>query len=72
MVFCLTLAKKFLGEPFGVAENFGYRKNLFAVGNFLSHSTEKLRKGTLPGFRKSLVSELFILKRGEGYRDFPS
>ena len=29
------------------------------VENFLSHSTEKFCRGTLPGFRKILVSKLF-------------
>ena len=32
---------------------------------FLSHSTEKLRRGTLLCFRKILVSKIFLHKRGE-------
>ena len=47
-------AEKFIGHPFNVSENLGYRKILciigvsqFSVEIFLSHSAEKLRKGTL-------------------------
>ena len=55
-LFCLTIPKNFVGEPFGVSENFWYRKSLwirggkgvsrFSVENFLSHSAEKFRRGT--------------------------
>ena len=50
----------------------------FSIENLLSHSTEKLRIGTLPSFTKFLVSNKFMDKRGEGsggrgkYQDFPS
>ena len=27
-IFCLTIPKNFVGEPFGVSENFWYRKNI--------------------------------------------
>ena len=86
-IFCLTVPKKFVGEPFCVSENVWFRKILwmrerererereggggregesrFSVEIVLSHSTEKFRKRTLPGFRKILVSELFMHKSGE-------
>ena len=38
----------------------------FSVKNFLFHSTEKLRKGTLLCLRKNLVSRIFMHKRGRG------
>ena len=37
----------------------------FSVGNFLSHSTEKLRRGrTLLCLKKTLASKVFMHKRG--------
>ena len=36
----------------------------FSMENLLSHSTEKLRKGTLLCFRKILVSKNFLDKKG--------
>ena len=46
--------EKFRGHPFNVSESLGYRKNLYIIGvsqvsveNFLSHSAEKFRGGTL-------------------------
>ena len=70
-IFCLTVSKNFVDEQFGVSENFGYRKNFlhekgisrFSVENFLSHSTEKLRRRTLLCFRKILVSKIFMHRR---------
>ena len=38
----------------------------------LSHSTEKLRRGTLLCLTKFLVSEIFMDKRGREYHHFPS
>ena len=56
-LFCLTIPKNFVGEPFGVSENFWYRKVLcfrglchdfqFSVEIFLSHSAENIRRRTL-------------------------
>ena len=55
-IFCLTVPKYFIGEHFGVvSENFFYRKfSMHRRGghhgffrNFLSHSAEKFRRGTL-------------------------
>ena len=57
-IFCLTVPKSFVGEPFCASENFRYRKFIrirggregvsrFSVDYFLCHSTEKLRRGTL-------------------------
>ena len=47
-------AEKFGGHPFNVSENLEYREILCIIGGvtifrrkFLSHSAEKLRKGTL-------------------------
>ena len=81
--FCLTVPKNFVEEPVCVSENFGYRKTLpkrgisrFCIENLLSHSTEKLRRGTLLCFTKFLVSRNFLDKRGEEggreYHDFLS
>ena len=46
--------EKFRGHPFNVSESLGYRKILYIIGlsqvtveNFLSHSAEKIRRGTL-------------------------
>ena len=71
-IFCLTVSKNFVGEHFGVSENFGYRKCIregggvsrFSVENFLSHSTEKFRWETLRCFRKTRVSQNFMHKKG--------
>ena len=75
-LFRLTVPKHFVEEPLCVSECLAYRKILcikwvrgisrFSVRNFLSHRTEKVRRGTLPGFRKILVSKLLIHKRGGG------
>ena len=71
--FCLTVPKNFIGEHFGVSENFGYRK-IFCIregGGYhvsrrklLSHSTEKFCWGTLRCFRKFRVSQIFMHKKG--------
>ena len=69
-----------MGEPFCVSENFWYRKTLsirgggvsrFSVGNFLSHSAEKHRGGTLLCFRKFGASKKKLRIIG-GYYDFAS
>ena len=44
----------------------------FSVQNFLSHSTEKLRRGSLLYSRKFLRSKTFRDKRGGEYHNFPS
>ena len=46
----------------------------FSIEIFLSHSTEKLPRGTLLCFTKFLVSKKFMDKRGgvAEYHDFPS
>ena len=80
-LFCLTLPKNFVGEPFGVSENFWYRKILcfrglchdFLSNFFLSHSTEKFRWGTHRCIRKFRVAKNFMHQRGgRGYQDFLS
>ena len=53
--FCLTVPKIFVGEPFSVSLISGIEKvwirgggvSRFSVENFLSHSAEKCRRGTL-------------------------
>ena len=40
----------------------------FSKENLLSHSTEKLRRGTFPCFTKFLVSQKFMDKKGEDGR----
>ena len=71
-IFGLTVPKKFVGEHFGVTENFGYRKVLcFREGGyhvspsktFVTH-TKKLRCGTLRCLRKSRVLQNFMHKKG--------
>ena len=124
IIFLSHSAKNFVGNPFGVSENFGHRrsfrirggggegskwvlrfseKNLYdntgifrrgtllccvsenfrsrkgsfdkrgegerrnikiSAENFLSHSAEKFRRGSLPGFKKILVSKIFMHGRG--------
>ena len=52
--FCLTVPKNLVGEPFSVSIISGIEKfyasegyvTIFC-GNFLSHSAEKIRRGTL-------------------------
>ena len=52
--FCLLVSRKFVGEPFSVSIISGIEKFYSSEGhvtifcrNFLSHSAEKLRRGTL-------------------------
>ena len=54
--FCLTVPKNFVGDSFYVSKKFLYRKFSYirgggghhgSAGNFLSHSAEKFRRGTL-------------------------
>ncbi len=78
--FCLTLPEEFVGEPISVSLFLGIDKFIasefmsrFSVENFLSHSAEKIRRGTLLCFREFLVSKTFLEKRGLGeYQEFPS
>ena len=45
----------------------------FFVGNFLSQSDEKFRRGTILYFRKNLYSKSFMHRRGRAvYHVFPS
>ena len=81
---CLAaVPKNFVGEPFCAvfqkisgSEKFMDKRgegrvSRFSVEKFLSHSAEKLRRGTLLCFRKFLVSKKFMDKRGGEYKDFP-
>ena len=72
-IFCLTVPKNFVGEHFGVSENFGYQKILcirerggyhVSLWKTLCHSTEEFRWGTLQCFRKFRVSQNFMHKKG--------
>ena len=53
-IFCLTVPKNFVGEPFSVSLISGIEKFYASKGyvtifcrNFLSHSAETFRRGTL-------------------------
>ena len=63
-LFCLTVPKRFVEEPFAVSESFVYRKFLCISGGyhefFLSHSTEILSGATLLCLKKILVSKIFM------------
>ena len=74
--FCLTVPKKFVGQPFCVSENFVYRNILWireegCVSRFLSNSvsdsTKKNRRATLLCFRKNRVSKNLRIIRGLHY-----
>ena len=78
-MFCLTVPKKIVGEPFSASLISGIEKFYASEGyvtifrqKFLSHSTEKFRRGTLLCFRKFLVAKNVRDKRGGGYHDFLS
>ena len=70
-IFCLTVPKNFVGNH-SVFHYFQVSKNLmpmrgisrFSKEILLSHSTEKLRRGTFLCFTMFLVSEKLIYKRG--------
>ena len=77
-ISCLTVPKIFVGEPFSVSLISGIEKLMpvrgisrFSIENLLSHSTKKLRRGTLLCFTKFRVAKKFMDKRGE-YQDLPS
>ena len=70
-LFCLTVPRIFVGEPFSVSLISGIEKFYAYAGfftifykNLLSHSTEKLRRVTLLCFTNFLVSEKLWI-RGE-------
>ena len=72
---CLTVLKNFVGELFCVSQSFCYRKILWIRGweegrsitlicqFFMSHSTEKLRRGTFLFYTNFQVSKYFMHKR---------
>ena len=71
--FRLTVPKNFVEEPFCVAENFWYRKNLcilegitFFRQNFLVSQCRKIFRATLLCFTKFLLSKKLMDKRGGG------
>ena len=79
--FCLTVPKNFVGEPFSVSLISGIEKFYASESyvtifcrNFLSHSAEKFRRGTLLCcvFRKFLVAKKTMEKREGEVSRFPS
>ena len=66
-LFCLPVPNQFVEKPLCVSESFGYRSFFMPIKgisrisneNLLSHSPEKLRRGTLLCFTKLHVSEKF-------------
>ena len=72
--FFLTVPNHFVDETFCVSETFGYQKCLcparenppFSIEILMSHSTEKLRRGTHLCFTEKFVSKDFMNKRGKG------
>ena len=76
-IFCLTVPKKFRGQPFNVSENLGYGKNLCIIGGitsfrrkFFVSQCRKIPWASLQCFRKIGVSKKIMHKRG--YHKFPS
>ena len=81
-IFCLTVSKNFVGEPFSVSLISGIEKFYASEGyvtifcrNFLSHSAAKFRRGTLlccvsKNFWKR--KSLWIRKGGGEYQTFAS
>ena len=65
-IYCLTVLKKFLGEPFGDSEDFGYRKILCMRGGYHDFLSEFFRL-TLP---KNFVGEPFLVSEKLCYRNF--
>ena len=73
-ICCITVAKKFVGEPISVSLNSGFENfvlekvmSRFFIGNLPSQCTEKFRSGTLLCFTKLLVSKkLWKRARDEG------
>ena len=73
------MPKYFVGQPFRVSLISGIGKFYASEGyvtifcrNFLSHSAENFRRGTLLCFRKLLVPKNVRDKIGGGYHDFLS
>ena len=81
--FLLTVPKNAVGKPFSLSLISGIEKvwmrgrgggvSRFSVENFLSHSAQKFRRGTLLiSFRKFLVAKILWIRGGREYQDFPS
>ena len=72
--FCLTVPKKFVGQPFCVSEKkqvskkFTNKKEIsfFCANNFLSHRVQKFRRGISLSFRNLRVSKNVMDKRRGG------
>ena len=74
---CLTVPKIFVRESPTVFEKNSIKKKVlwmkrgvsrFSLENFLSHSTEKFRWGTLRCMRKLRVAKNFVHRRGGAYQ----
>ena len=70
-IFCLRVPKNCVGEPLSVSIISGIEKNNAYEGkirsfykNLLSHSSDKLRRGTLLYFTNILVSKEYMDTRG--------
>ena len=71
-IFCLTGPKNFEGGHFAVSEKFEYQKHLcirmgyhyFLLKNFLSHSTEKIRRWALLCFKKFWYRNFSCIEEG--------
>ena len=68
---CLTVQKKFLGEPLCFGNVPVWKKlwtqggvSRFSVGNFSSHRAKKIRKGTHLCFKKNFAMTVSMQKRG--------
>ena len=65
-IFCPTVPKNFVGEHFGVSENFGYRKILCIREGWGYHvSPSKTFCHTVP---KNFVGEHFVVSENFVYR----
>ena len=68
-LFCLIVPNHFVEKPFCVSENFEIPQNYMpkkgisrlSVESLLSHSAEKIRRGTVLCFIQLLVSKNFVL-----------
>ena len=63
--FVSEYKRDFVGEHFCVSEKGIFEKiSQTSVENCLSHSSEKLRRGTLHCFRSFLMSKVFLVRGG--------
>ena len=70
--FCITVRKKAVGEPISLSTISGIEKvwmrrlgggvSKISVGNFLSHSAEKFRRGTIYGVTDFRYRKILCLR----------